>query len=72
MKEIVLHHDRHRKSFQRHFPNAKWLGFECGYWGPSYMVTDKDWQRNKHLLPKSCQIDEVNNIKRSERIGPGG
>jgi hypothetical protein len=59
VKEIILHHDRNRKSFLRHFPDAEWLGFECGYWGPSYLVSDKEWAEKKHLLPKSCSIDEI-------------
>lgn len=57
--EITLHHDRNWKSFKRHFPGAKFLGFECGYWGPCFRVDDQEWKKNKAKLPKSCTIDKV-------------
>ena len=62
MIEIQLHHDRNWKSFKRHFPNAKFIGFECGYWGPTFLVKKSDWENNKNKLPKSCSIDHVKEV----------
>jgi hypothetical protein len=63
MKEIILHHDRNREAFLKVFPNAEFLGFGFGYWEPTYKLSDREWQRNKNRLPKSCTIDEVKTTK---------
>lgn len=59
MKEVVLHHDRNRKAFERAFPGAEFLGYGCGLWEACYRVKDKEWSQGKDRLPKSCTIDEV-------------
>lgn len=54
--EIILHHHRNRKTFERHYPDAKFIGYSCGYYNPTYLV--KMFDINK--LPKSCTINSVN------------
>lgn len=63
MKIITLHHSRNFAAFRKVFPTAKFLGFECGYWGPAFQVTDKEWSAKKLLLPQSCTIDKIELVK---------
>lgn len=51
--EIQLHHYRNMATFKKHYPNAYFIGFECGYWGPTYLVEEFNG------LPKSCTIDYI-------------
>lgn len=59
--EIELHHYRNMSSFEMHFPQAKFIGFTCGYYGPTYLIERKIWNAYKNGLPKSCTINEVKN-----------
>ena len=59
MIEVTLYHDRNFKAFKRHFPNAEFLGFEYGYYEPSFRVDDTEWEQNKFKLPESCTIVRV-------------
>jgi len=64
--EITLYHYFNFKTFKRHFPNAIFLGFEYGFYKPSFSVNDQDWESNKSKLPKSCtvvKISKANNPK---------
>lgn len=67
--EITLYHDRNWKSFKRHFPDAKFLGFGFGYYEPTFAVDPQEWENNKAKLPKSCtviEIDPADKVKKAK------
>lgn len=68
--EITLYHNRNWKSFKRHFPNAKFLGFGCGYYEPSFRVDDQEWETNKSKLPKSCTVIEIKADAANKPLNP--
>jgi len=60
--EITLYHNRDFKLLKRHFPNATFLGFEYGYYKPSFSIDDLDWEINKDKLPKSCTVVKISKV----------
>jgi hypothetical protein len=63
MIRIELYHYRNCKSFKRYFHNAKFEGFECGYYFPSWFVGEQEWEANKGKLPKSCTITKIEKVE---------
>jgi len=42
---------------KKYFKDVVFLGFECGYWGPSISISN--WEDIKESLPKSYKPTEV-------------